>query len=406
MANLLQRLARLAVPDRTPMPDEAKASRTGALFAFHGPGQPVWNPRDTRTLAKEGYARNAVVHRCVRLIAGAAASVPWIAHENDAELDTHPLLELLHRPDPRTDIARFVEAVVGHLLIAGNSYIEAVSLDGMPRELHVLRPDRMKVIPGESGWPEAYEYTLGAQSVRFAQEGAVPPILHLPLFHPTDDHYGLSPLEAAATALDIHNASSAWTMALLDNAARPSGALVYTAEAGMSQDQYERLKEELEASFQGAANAGRPLLLEGGLDWRAMAMTPRDMDFAEAKNAAAREIALAFGVPPMLLGIPGDNTYANYQEANRALWRETVLPLLNRLAGALGSWLAPAYGGALQLGHDLDAIPALSAEREALWKRVGEADFLSEDEKRIAVGYGTGRVPGAAQMKPIMGASE
>ncbi len=388
MANLLQRLTRFAAWDRAPVPDEAKASRTGALFAFHGPGQPVWNPRDTRTLAREGYAGNAIVHRCVRLIGTAAASVPWVAHQGELELDAHPLLDLLHRPSPRMDGARFVEALIAHLLLAGNAYVEAVSLDDTPRELHVLRPDRMKVVPGESGWPEAFEYTLGAQSVRFVQEGAVPPILHLPLFHPVDDHYGLSPLEAAATALDIHNASSAWTKALLDNAARPSGALVYTAEAGMSQDQYARLKEELEASFQGAANAGRPLLLEGGLDWRAMAMTPRDMDFAEARNAAAREIALAFGVPPMLLGIPGDNTYANYQEANRALWRETVLPLLNRLAAAFGGWLAPALGGELRLSHDLDSIPALSVEREALWKRVREADFLSEDEKRIAVGYG------------------
>ena len=91
----------------------------------------------------------------------------------------------------------------------------------------------------------------------------------------------------------------------------------------------------MEQSFQGARNAGRPLLLEGGLDWKAMSLSPRDMDFIELKHAAAREIALAMGVPPMLLGIPGDNTYANYQEANRSFWRQTVLPLANRTARAL-----------------------------------------------------------------------
>ena len=96
----------------------------------------------------------------------------------------------------------------------------------------------------------------------------------------------------------------------------------------LSDNQFERLKRELEDNYQGAVNAGRPLLLEGGLDWKAMSLSPKDMDFLDAKHNAAREIALCFGVPPMLLGIPGDNTYANYQEANRAFCRSTVLPLV------------------------------------------------------------------------------
>jgi HK97 family phage portal protein len=107
--------------------------------------------------------------------------------------------------------------------------------------------------------------------VRFAveQEEALPPILHLTLFHPADDHYGLSPMEAAATALDIHNAAGAWNKALLDNAARPSGALVVGGTA-LTDAQFERLKGELETNYQGAGNTGRPLLLEGGLDWKQM----------------------------------------------------------------------------------------------------------------------------------------
>ncbi len=175
--------------------------------------------------------------------------------------------------------------------------------------------------------------------------------MHLTLFNPLDDHYGLGALEAAAVAIDTHNAAAAWNKALLDNAARPSGALVYAGPDGavLSDSQYERLKRELETTYQGSANAGRPLLLEGGLDWKAMSLSPKDMDFMEAKHTAAREIALAFGVPPMLLGIPGDNTYANYQEANRAFWRHTVLPLANRIASALAQWLGPAFGAGVTL---------------------------------------------------------
>jgi HK97 family phage portal protein len=199
----------------------------------------------------------------------------------------------------------------------------------------------------------------------------------------------MSPIEAASSAIDLHNAASSWNKALLDNAARPSGALVYTAGDGhLTEEQFARLKSELESNYQGAMNAGRPMLLEGGLDWRAMSLTPRDMDFIEAKNASAREIALALGVPPMLLGIPGDNTYSNYTEANRVFWRQTVLPLVNRTLKALSGWLAPGFGEGLALRASLDAVEALASERAALWDRVASADFLTVDEKRAAVGLG------------------
>jgi hypothetical protein len=147
------------------------------------------------------------------------------------------------------------------------------------------------------------------------------PVLHLRLFNPTDDHYGFPPLEAAAFAVDVHNASGAWNKALLDNAARPSGALVYGAGQPLSAEQFDRLKANLQAAHSGHENAGRPLLLEGGLDWKPMSLSPADMDYISGKHAAAREIALAFGVPPQLLGIPGDATYANYKEAKVAFWR-------------------------------------------------------------------------------------
>ncbi len=154
-------------------------------------------------------------------------------------------------------------------------------------------------------------------------------------------------MEAAATALDIHNAAGAWNKALLDNSARPSGALVVDTPRAFrwATSRLQRLREELEAGFQGPARAGRPLLLEGGIDWKPLSLSPKDMDFVQARAAAAREIALAFGVPPMLLGLPGDNTFANYAEANRGFWRQTVLPLVGRTAQSLAHWLGAGVGG-------------------------------------------------------------
>ncbi|GGK29873.1 phage portal protein [Salinarimonas ramus] len=382
MTTFLQRLAQLAAPGQ-------KASRAGAALAFYHGGRPVWTPRDYAALAREGYQRNAVVHRCVRLVAEAAASLPLVLLEGGRERREHPLLALLRRPNPREEGGRFLESVFGHLLVSGNAYVEAAAIEETPRELYALRPDRMRVVPGADGWPVAWDYQVGAQTVRFSRgDGAISPILHLTLFHPTDDHYGLSPMEAAAAALDVHNAASAWNKALLDNAARPSGALVFTGDTNVSDAIFTKLKGELEESYQGARNAGRPMLLEGGLDWKPLALSPKEMDFVEAKAAAAREIALAFGVPPLLLGLPGDATHSNYAEANRAFYRQTVIPMAKRTAQALALWLAPAFGGDLALEPDLDAIEALSEERESLWRRVSAASFLTDDEKREAIGYG------------------
>jgi HK97 family phage portal protein len=392
-ASMLDRLKRLL------RPAEIKASRTARLISLESPGRARWTPRDYAALAREGYLANAVVHRAVKLVAENAASCSFLLYEGAAEHEEHPLLDLLARPNPRQGGATLFEAVYAYLLLAGNAYLEAVTLGSDAgvisarevRELYCLRPDRMRVVPGEDGWADAYEYSVSGRSVRFDQNATpVPPILHLTAFHPLDDHYGLSALEAAAVAVDVHNAAAKWNKALLDNSARPSGALVYDGPEGalLSDNQYERLKRELEMTYQGATNAGRPLLLEGGIDWKPMSLSPRDMDFMETKNAAAREIALAFGVPPMLLGIPGDNTYSNYREANRALWRQTVLPLASRVGCAIVQWLAPSFGEGLTLAIDTDRVDALASDRSALWERVTKAPFLTINEKRTAVGYG------------------
>jgi HK97 family phage portal protein len=346
-----------------------------------------WSRRGFVSLANAGYARNPVVYACVRKIAEAATSVPLVAVEGGRRLTQHPLLTLLARPNGRQSGGELLESVFAFLETAGNAYVAATVIDGEVRELHVLRPDRMRVAVGRDGYPSAYAYTAGGRTTELRLDTQpVAAVLHLGLFHPLDDHYGMAPMEAAAQSLDIHNAAAEWNKALLDNAARPSGALVYSAGSGtLTEAQFRRLKAELEDGFSGARNAGRPLVLEGGLDWKAMALTPAEMDFAELRNGAARDIALAFGVPPMLLGIPGDNTYANYAEANRAFWRGTVVPLVRRVADDLSFWLAPGFGG-VTLAPDVDGVEALAEDRAALWARVGAAGFLTDEEKRGLVG--------------------
>ena len=372
---------------------EGKSAGGYPLIAFSGGGQASWTTANYAALAHEGYQRNAIAYRCIRMIAEASAMVPLRCYEGPIEICDHPMLGLLANPNRDQSLPDLLEHFFTYLQLSGNSYLEFIDGGDRAHELHTLRPDRMRVLVGQNGWPVGYEYTVNGQVIRHDMEGRVTPVFHMKLFHPLSDHYGQSPLESAGQGVDIHNAANIWNKTLFDNAARPSGALVYRGPDGaphLSEEQFHRLKEELENNYQGSQNAGRPLLLEGGLEWTAISLSPQDMDFIHAKHAAAREVALAFGIPPMLLGIPGDNTYSNFAEAHRAFWRQTILPLAERAARGISKWLAPLYPETpdVVLKCNLDALPALGDERERLWQRLNKARFLTVNEKRAALGYG------------------
>jgi len=365
-----------------------KSSRGGAAVAAVGLAPARWTPRRYDRLAEEGYRRNVVAYRCIREVSRACASVPWLLYRGTQELDTHPLLDLLRRPNPRQSGLGLIETAVSQLLLSGNAYLEVVRpSDGSPpRELYALRPDRMRVVPDVSGVPRAYRYEVEGRTVDWPVDPVTgeSDVLHLREFHPLDDWYGLSPIEAAASAIDQHNAAAEHNAALLQNGARPSGALVFRSDPGP--DGIRRVEEALLDRTHGPANAGRPLVLGGDVDWKELGFSPRDMDFAEMKAQAAREISAAFGVPHLLV-VAGEATYANRADARLELWEHTVIPMLDRLASALSAWLGPMFGEGLRLTTDLDEIPALAPRRRMKWQQIQQADFLSLNEKRQALGY-------------------
>lgn len=369
-----------------------KENPTSQIIVMGSPGggsQAISSKADYGSFAKEGYSRNDVVYRCVNEIATGAASIPWFLQRKLSdgtldEIDSHPLLDLINRPNPLQSRAQFIQWLVSYLEISGNAYIVSAGPTDTrrpPLELWLLRPDRVKVIPHPIEMVSGYEYKVGGESVVFDRDQ----VLHLKLFNPLDDFYGMSPIQAAALAIDKLNNTDEWNARLLNNAAVPSGALV--ANNRLTDDQFGRLKQELADEIGGKRNARKPLLLEEGIEWKEMGMNPRDMDFVKGSKMSASQIARVYGVPLETVGLI-DGTFDNRKAARRSLFGETILPLLdNVVIDGFNSWLTPKYEEGLVLAKNTDGVEALAEDQKELWERVDKVSFLAINEKRAITGY-------------------
>ena len=351
-------------------------------------------------LAEEGYQQNAIVYRCVNEIANSASRVEINLFRGDQEIDNHPLLDLLYNPSPMVSNVEYFQAVYAYLLISGNSYMLSVGSDrAPPTELYNLRPDRIKINAGTRATPNSYDYIVGGQVVEsylVDQSTGLSKVKHMKMFNPLDDFYGMSPITSASIDIDQHNLANKHNVNLLQNGARPSGAVIFKpkdetgAAMQLSEVQRSQLVNDINQRFGGTGNAGKPMLLEGDFDWKEMGLSPKDMDFASLKHMSAKDIALVYGVPSQLIGIPDSQTYSNFAEAKLALYNETIIPLLDRFQGDLNEWLTPMFGEGLELRYDIDSIPAMAEQRKRVFESVstGVRDgILTRNEAREQLGY-------------------
>lgn len=370
---------------------ETKASQAGPMIVVGRVGQAQWTRRDLDLYSRDGYQQNPVVYRCVRLVASNAASLPIMAKRGESEVENHPALAVLKKPNPFQTGKVMLESAYAYRLISGNAYLEAVQVAGRVQELHTHRPNRIKVIPGADGYPAFYEYHAGGKTKRFPVNPAtgVSDFLHLKDFHPLDDFYGMSPLDPASWAVDAHTYGSQEVATNLSKGGVPVGGFKFTGEGtGLTEEQGNQAREMFVQRLTESKRDRMPAVLNKAWDWLKFGSTPKEMGLSELKADAAREICFALGVPPMLLGIPGDNTYSNYAEANRAFWRETVIPFAEKNLNEIGDWLGNLNGERdFSLVPNTDALPALASERAELWAMVNDAEFIAINEKREATGY-------------------
>ncbi len=374
-----------------------KASATGPLVSAWVQGQPVWTPRRYDQLADEAFTRNIVAFACVDLIARSVGSLRLMPFKGERELpEDNPLARLIRRPNPMQGTSRWLHSTVAWHCLTGNSYIEAVPTIAPGRgsspvgELWCLRADRMKIIPGPNGMPEAYRYSVPAGDKDFPVNivNGRSMVLHLKDFHPLDDWYGLSPVEVAARWIDLDNAATTMNYHLMKNGANPSG--IFSYKGSMQPAQFESAEKNIRDKWSGVINAGRPILLPGEWSFQRVTETLRDMEWTEGMREAGRRICAAWGVPHVLI-IPGESTYNNRESGRLELWEHTVLPLADLMLGDIVPWLQWLFDDErLAVKYDRDSIPALEARRIA--KREGiielhKEKIITKNEAREALDY-------------------
>jgi len=292
------------------------------------------------------YAASPWVYLAVNRIAEAAALVPLHVYRLDGErahpLTAHPLERLLAAPNPFMSRFELLEQTLGFLELTGNAYWFLVGdSNGQPAEIWPLRPDRVAIVPHPERFIAGYLYEIDGQ--RIPLEAAE--VVHFKRWHPANDYYGLSALEAARLAVEGDRAMADWNRRTFsDDHAVPAG--IVTIKDHISDADFERIKREWRASYGGAQR--RTAFVRGGsLEWQSIGLSHADLDFLQGRKAHRDEILTLFGVP---IGLISENaTEANATVAERLFIERTLWPKLERLAQKITQELLPFWG------HDLMA---------------------------------------------------
>jgi len=357
---------------------------------------PKWSDFNSIQAIRQGYKRSTWVYSCVRLRAANIAAVPWTVEvrrgDEWMEDDRHPLKMLLDYPNPSYDFSMMVRQWLYHLDLGGDAFSTKVRNGaGKTVEVWPLFPDYMEILPGRDRMIAAYRYRKQMVSRDIPSDD----IIHLKYANPGDMYYGLSPLHAAARAVDIDEEAEKWQKISLQNMAVPPGGFMMEGE--VTQEQYEMTRKIIKEQS-GPEHAREPWVMANG-KWQNMAQTSVEMDFINSRKMTREEICSAYSVPPPLVGIYENATLANIETARQILWREGLIPALDEIQGQLNLQLASEYGTDVRIVYDLSNVEALA---ENYKEKVDNARTLwsmgvplTEINQRLELGLNTDDIVGA-----------
>jgi HK97 family phage portal protein len=351
--------------------------------------QPQFIQENYYDMSRGGYQKNELVYACINEIAKAVPEAPLrVFNDEFHEIKDHPLRQLIKRPNPFITEFELWELTLIYMYIAGNAYWEKVrSRSGQVVELYPLRPDRIQIVPDDDNYIKGYIYELGGTKYPIAKED----IIHFKFPNPLDDFFGQSPLRAALRQVSVDNEATDFSKSILENSAIPG--VVITTQSTLDDEVTERLKKKWLQKF-GNKKRGEPAFLQEGMDIKTIGMTMTDLAFPDLRSISETRICTVFQVPPILIGAKTGierSTFANYEEARKSFWQETISPLLMRLSNVANVALLPEFDtSGNQAIFDTSEVTALQSIYNERWERADKAvknGWITVNEARTEAGF-------------------
>jgi HK97 family phage portal protein len=385
----------------------------------------VWNPENDTTYINEGYRKNSTVYSLVNIIAKAASSIPFQVYEkvndNDykrykamnngildpsvmhkanylkkkalVELHDTDLHKLLERPNPSQSYASWITELIAFGKLTGNRYIYGIAPEtgngaGKYKELYVMPSQLIEIISG------GYMQPVKEYAIEYNGQYKIPAdqICHIKDFNPYFDGsgshlYGQSPLRAGLRSMTTNNEAVQTGVKYLQN--QTARGVLMSDEGDLNEVQAQQLKDKFRKNFQGADNAGDIIITPKKLSWVNFGLNASDVSLIEQYNASIKDLCNIYNVPVTLLNNTESSTFNNVKEAKKALYQNCVIPELNKIQDELNRWLAPKYGEKLCIEFDYSVIPELQEETEKVVNQMAQAWWLTPNEKRAAMSFGT-----------------
>lgn len=311
---------------------------------------------------KEGLKSNSWVYSAATKIATGLASVPLLLERAKGDTWTpetdHELAALLRRPNPFMGRQDMLERWALHMLLAGNAVWWLNIVGGKPVELWPIVPDQVRPIVSRVQFIGGYEWRVTPTEKKVLPTEQV---AHWMFVDPSNPRWGLSPLEAAASAVDLDQAASKWNRAVLANDGKPP--LAVFLDASLSVDDMRAASAMIREQIDGGS-IRKALVLGGASKAQPLSLSASDLDFLNGRRFSREEIAAVFGVPPILMSFGEAATFSNLDAAKAILWEDRIVPLLDDLCqgleGALfGFWNLTS--GEWRIRADLSGVRALQA---------------------------------------------
>lgn len=362
-------------------------SAMNKIFGFFGGKDGASIPDSYLGRTTEGYEQNPYVFKCINTRAKAVSLVDSLVldKQGNEHNDSHPLVRLLKRPNPGQSQTEFLHIIEFHLSLMGNAYILPIHTKARKlTQLHIIRPDYISYVPSGNIFDPVQYWNVGTGEgmVQLAPQD----LIHIRALPGSDPVYGSSPLSAAGMSVAQQNAAREWNNSMLVNSGKPSIAVLIPAE--LTKDQFTEAQSRLESGFSGKRNAGKTMVLDAGKDVKSVGFSPTDMDWSSGMIISAKEIAIAFDVPPEKVGDSANKTYSNMQEANREFAAGFVKPELDLIWSGISRYCVQFYDDVSAITFDAAMIPGIKADETDLMNAMNNTFFLTVNEKRASLGYG------------------